>query len=55
MHSLGNEGIQQIITIIQSDIPNNYEEVSEWITNSEIIVRLHDDGEKGRLFKIQTW
>lgn len=55
MRSLGNEGIQQIITMIESDTPNDYDEVHEWITESEITVLLHDDGEKGRLFKMPAW
>lgn len=55
MRLLGESGIQQIITMIQSDIPNDYEEVHEWISESEITVVLHDDGEKGRLFKMPTW
>jgi len=41
--------------MIESDTPNDYEEVREWIDDSEITVLLHDDGEKGRLFKMQGW
>ncbi|MDC5205978.1 DUF2326 domain-containing protein, partial [Acinetobacter baumannii] len=55
MRLLAESGIQQIITMIQSDIPNEYESIHEWISESEITVVLHDDGESGRLFKMPSW
>ncbi|MDC4710866.1 DUF2326 domain-containing protein [Acinetobacter baumannii] len=55
MRLLAKSGIQQIITMIQSDIPNEYESIHEWISESEITVVLHDDGESGRLFKMPSW
>lgn len=50
---LGNEGIQHIITTIDSDLPKTRGE--SIFTNSEVILRLHDEGTEGRLFKCEAW
>jgi uncharacterized protein YydD (DUF2326 family) len=46
-------GIQHIITLIDSDLPS--QTALKFFEDSEIIVRLHDEGEHGRLFKMRTW
>lgn len=44
------DDIQYILTIIDSDLPSGTQ-----FTNDEIVITLHDDGEKGRLFKMHSW
>jgi uncharacterized protein YydD (DUF2326 family) len=46
-------GVQAIITLIDSDLPDQPTE--PMFDESEIVLRLHDEGEAGRLFKMQSW
>lgn len=46
-----NIGLQIIITTIKSEIQNPHTNISE----EEVILKLHDDGQDGRLFKMQIW
>jgi uncharacterized protein YydD (DUF2326 family) len=48
-------GIQSIITLIDSDLPTRSADDGPVFEEAEIIVRLHDEGEDGRLFKIPSW
>lgn len=48
-------GIQHIVTLIDSDLPSNCNHWSEFFDEEEVILRLHDDGEDGRLFKMPKW
>ncbi len=48
-------GIQSIITLIDSDLPHREEEDPSVFDASEIVLQLHDEGNKGRLFKMKTW
>jgi uncharacterized protein YydD (DUF2326 family) len=48
-------GIQSIITLIDSDLPARTPDDGPVFDASEIILRLHDEGDDGRLFKIPTW
>lgn len=50
MRSCGNKGIQQIVTAIDSELPT-----PDFFDVDEIVLRLHDDGSDGRLFKIPEW
>jgi uncharacterized protein YydD (DUF2326 family) len=45
-------GLQQIITAIDSDLPSLEEEL---FSDSEVVLRLHDEGDDGRLFKMPAW
>jgi uncharacterized protein YydD (DUF2326 family) len=45
-------GLQQTITAIDSDLPSIGEEV---FLDEEIVVRLNDEGDAGRLFKMSAW
>lgn len=45
-------GLQQIITAIDSDLPSTGEELFQ---DEEIILRLNDEGDAGRLFKMSAW
>lgn len=48
-------GLQPIITLIDSDCPAPDEEGRQVFDDEEIVVRLHDENEKGRLFKVGAW
>lgn len=50
MRTCGNKGIQQIITVIDSELP-----ASDFFDANEIVLQLHDNGDSGRLFKIPEW
>jgi uncharacterized protein YydD (DUF2326 family) len=41
---------QYILTLIDSDLPNNFK-----FTDDEIALKLHDDGNDGKLFRMQSW
>lgn len=47
-------GIQSIITLIDSDLPPREEDEPVFST-SEVVVRLHDEGDSGRFFKMKPW
>jgi len=47
-------GIQSIITLIDSDLPPRQDD-EDVFSGDEIIVRLHDEGDDGRLFKMPGW
>jgi len=47
-------GIQHIITLIDSDLPHPKTEVPIF-EDSEITILLHDENERGRLFKMRSW
>ena len=48
-------GLQQIITLIDSDMPDREPDASPVFEQDEIVLLLHDENEQGRLFKIQSW
>jgi uncharacterized protein YydD (DUF2326 family) len=48
-------GIQHIITLIDSDLPAHFTDDTLPFKDEEIILRLHDEGEPGRLFKMRPW
>ena len=47
--------IQSIITLIDSDIPDKLNRISPMFESGVIVLKLHDENEQGRLFKIKTW
>jgi uncharacterized protein YydD (DUF2326 family) len=47
-----NDNIQYILTVIDSDLPRDEVDNKLLFNDSEIILKLNDDGEKGRLFKM---
>lgn len=49
MRQYANRGVQQIVTVIDSDMP------SSSFSADEIIVHLNDNGDAGRLFKMPEW
>jgi uncharacterized protein YydD (DUF2326 family) len=48
-------GLQPIVTLIDSDSPGKSNREKPVFDTSEIILKLNDEGEKGRLFKMSSW
>jgi uncharacterized protein YydD (DUF2326 family) len=48
-------GVQSIITLIDSDIPQRGPEDEPVFDDSEIALTLHDEDSRGLLFKMQSW
>lgn len=48
-------GLQSIITLIDSDLPARAVDDGPVFTDAEIVLRLHDEGDEGRLFKAPSW
>ena len=51
----GEMGIQSIITMIDSDIPDSFKNKDSFFKENEVILTLHDEGDRGRLFKMPPW
>ncbi len=47
-------GLQPIITLIDSDLPVRVDD-EQVFTEDEIVLILHDENERGRLFKMKAW
>jgi len=47
-------GLQPIITLIDSDLPVRAGDQPVF-SSEEIVITLHDEGEKGRIFKMRAW
>lgn len=48
-------GLQQVITAIDSDLPARPVSAASIFEDHEISLRLHDEGDEGRLFKMSAW
>jgi uncharacterized protein YydD (DUF2326 family) len=48
-------GLQPIITLIDSDLPARTVATGPVFVAEEIVVTLHDENEKGRLFRMNAW
>ena len=48
-------GLQPVISLIDSDLPLRGKKESPVFDESEIVVRLHDENDQGRLFKMRAW
>jgi len=48
-------GLQPIITLIDSDLPTRAGAGEDVFAESDVVVRLHDEGDLGRLFKMKAW
>jgi uncharacterized protein YydD (DUF2326 family) len=48
-------GIQHIVTLIDSDLPVGAEGRTMVFEEDEVVLRLHDEGDDGRLFKMGSW
>jgi uncharacterized protein YydD (DUF2326 family) len=48
-------GVQSVITLIDSDMPPRVEAKVPVFAPDEIVLRLHDEGDEGRLFRMKAW
>jgi uncharacterized protein YydD (DUF2326 family) len=48
-------GIQLVVTLIDSDLPAISDDDEPVFHDDEIVLRLHDEGPEGRLFRMKTW
>jgi uncharacterized protein YydD (DUF2326 family) len=48
-------GIQCIISLIDSDLPTQLKSPPLGFDDEEVVLRLHDEGDDGRLFKMKAW
>ncbi|MCA9041580.1 MAG: DUF2326 domain-containing protein [Planctomycetaceae bacterium] len=55
LRELGDTGIQQILTVIDSDLPLEPDGTRFEFEADEIVLKLHDEGTEGRLFKMESW
>ncbi|WP_243325053.1 DUF2326 domain-containing protein [Geothrix sp. SG200] len=55
IRSYSSLGIQHLITLIDSDLPASLEGEAPFFQDSEVILRLHDEDESGRLFRMRAW
>ncbi|MCH7596720.1 MAG: DUF2326 domain-containing protein [Planctomycetes bacterium] len=55
LRKLADQGIQQILTVIDSDLPLDEDGEKFFFDDDEIILTLHDEGAEGRLFRMETW
>lgn len=55
LRDLGDQGIQQILTVIDSDLPLNEKGDKFSFHDDEVVLVLHDEGPSGRLFRMDSW
>jgi uncharacterized protein YydD (DUF2326 family) len=48
-------GLQFVITLIDSELPEKAEGEAGMFEDEEIVLLLHDEGQNGRLFKMNAW
>lgn len=48
-------GIQSIVTVMDFDLPLKDDGSGHDLSEDDVILRLHDDGDKGRLFRFESW
>lgn len=53
LRRLAGEGLQPIITLIDAELPLDADEAK--LSAEEIVLKLHDEGERGRLFRMPSW
>jgi len=55
VRELADQGIQQILTVIDSDLPLRRDGTKFAFDDDEIVLVLHDEDVSGRLFRTETW
>jgi len=55
MREYAGLGLQFVITLIDSELPVAADGDEPLFSDEEIVLRLHDEGPDGRLFKMATW
>lgn len=48
-------GIQNIVTLIDSDLPKQNSDDEPLFNSAEIVLTLHDESDQGKLFKMPSW
>jgi uncharacterized protein YydD (DUF2326 family) len=55
MREYASFGLQFVITLIDSELPAPAKGDESIFADEEIVLRLHDEGPEGRLFKMAAW
>ncbi len=55
IRAYSDAGIQHVITLIDSDLPVQPKGAPPLFDDAEVVLRLHDEGESGRLFRLKAW
>jgi uncharacterized protein YydD (DUF2326 family) len=55
LREYSHRGVQQILTVLDSDLPILPDGVRFRFEDEEVILHLHDEGAAGRLFRFDTW
>lgn len=55
MREYANFGLQFVITLIDSELPAQTDGDQPMFADEEIVLKLHDEGPDGRLFKMDAW
>lgn len=55
LRSYAQLGIQQIVTVIDSDLPLDETGEKFAFDEDEVVLTLHDEGKSGRLFRMDSW
>jgi len=50
-----NYGLQPIVSLLDLELPESANDDAAGIVDDDVVVRLHDEGEDGRLFKFDSW
>lgn len=48
-------GLQPILSLLDSDLPARLGDRAETLAQDDIVLALHDEGDKGRLFRMRSW
>lgn len=48
-------GLQPIVSVLDSDLPEPLNSASSAISDDEVVLTLHDEGDEGRLFRMTSW
>lgn len=55
LREYSGRGIQQILTVLDSDLPVLSDGTKFQFDDAEVILHLHDEGASGRLFRFDSW
>ena len=55
MREYAAQGLQFVITLIDSELPASTPGAPPLFSDDEVVLRLHDEGPEGRLFRMKAW
>jgi len=55
MRDYSSYGLQSIISTLDGDLPQAKKGAPPFVSEADVVVRLHDEGVDGRLFKMDPW